>query len=61
MVKLGIARDLSILTAAKLFVLVVIYVALFAPFASRPDDTAVHLLGSLPQDSASHTPAPGGS
>jgi hypothetical protein len=45
----AIARDLSILTMAKLIVLGVIYLLLFAPFAHRPDDTVTHLLGATTQ------------
>jgi len=55
MFRLGIARDLSLLTAAKLLVLLAIYFALFAPFNNQPDDTAAHLLG------ASHHHGPGAS
>jgi hypothetical protein len=51
----GIARDLSLLTAAKLLILLAIYFALFAPFNNQPDDTAAHLLG------AAHHPGTGGS
>ncbi len=47
--KLGITRDLSILTLAKLIVLGLIYMALFAPFADRPDDTVTHILGAAAQ------------
>jgi len=43
--KFDITRDLSLLTMAKLIVLGLIYAALFAPFANRPDDTVTHLLG----------------
>ena len=61
MFKTGIARNLSLLTAAKLFVLGVIYVALFAPFANRPDDTASHLLGASAAGATPHRTVPGGS
>jgi hypothetical protein len=47
--KFGITRDLSILTLAKLIVLGLIYIALFAPFADRPDDTVTHILGAAAQ------------
>jgi hypothetical protein len=40
-----LARDLALLTTAKLLVLAAIYLVLFAPAASRPIDTASHLLG----------------
>jgi len=40
-----LARDLALLTTAKLLVLAVIYLVLFAPAANRPLDTASHLLG----------------
>lgn len=46
--KLGITRDLSILTLAKLIILGIIYIVLFAPFANRPDDTVTHILGTAP-------------
>jgi hypothetical protein len=60
MVKPGIARDLYLLTATKLLVLGIIYVALFAPFANRPDDTSSHLLGTLAAGATTHQTAPGG-
>jgi len=47
--KHGLTRDLSILTLAKLLVLGMIYIALFAPFTNRPDDTVTHLLGAATQ------------
>jgi len=47
--KFGITRDLSILTLAKLIVLGIIYIVLFAPFANRPDDTVTHILGTAAQ------------
>jgi hypothetical protein len=47
--KQGLTRDLSILTMAKMLVLGIIYVALFAPFANRPDDTVTHMLGAATQ------------
>jgi hypothetical protein len=47
--KFGITRDLWVLTMAKLLVLGLIYVILFAPFANRPDDTMTHLLGAASQ------------
>jgi hypothetical protein len=47
--KFGITGDLSILTLAKLIVLGLIYIALFAPFSDRPDDTVTHMLGAASQ------------
>jgi hypothetical protein len=40
-----LARDLTLLTTVKLLVLAAIYLALFAPAANKPLDTASHLLG----------------
>jgi hypothetical protein len=33
------------LTLAKLIILGIIYIVLFAPFSGRPDDTVAHILG----------------
>jgi hypothetical protein len=37
------------LTLVKLIVLGLIYIILFAPFANRPDDTVMHILGTATQ------------
>jgi len=45
MARAHLGRDLALLTTIKLLVLAAIYLVLFAPAASRPIDTASHLLG----------------
>jgi hypothetical protein len=40
-----IVRDLAMLTIAKVAILLIIYIALFANYDGRPIDTASHLLG----------------
>jgi hypothetical protein len=45
MIQPHLGRDLALLTTAKLLVLAAIYLALFAPAANKPLDTASHLLG----------------
>lgn len=41
-------RDLAWLTIAKLAVILLIYIALFAGYDGRPVDTTSHLLGPAP-------------
>lgn len=45
------ARDLGLLTLAKLAVIVAIYYACFAAYDDKPVDTATHLLGPAPHSS----------
>jgi len=49
MLKDATARDLALLTIAKIAILTAIYFAFFASYDGRPVDTAAHLLGPASQ------------
>jgi hypothetical protein len=51
---MGLARNLALLTAAKIAALALIYVWLFAPFAHAPIDPAEHIAGPAPLHVTAH-------